>query len=151
MCCHLSRILHEIDPDTAYVVCIPYIVSAFPYFPYMVSIILCFAYMVMLPKHLNVKAIVLDRALLWAAMDAALSQGPLLWRHNDKTVIVSWNTLTSLGMSAWPYRDTTKHSYYMSLAMSPKYFKLLVRMSSNYLQLFNSSFAIGYPVFILVM
>ena len=41
----------------------------------------------MLPKHLNVEAIVLDRALLWAAMDAALSQGPLLWRHNDKTII----------------------------------------------------------------
>ena len=45
--------------------------------------------MVMLPKQLNVKAIVLDRALLWAAVDVELSQGPLLWRHNDKTVIVS--------------------------------------------------------------
>ena len=48
--------------------------------------------MVMLPKHLNAKAIVVDRVLLWAAMDAALSQGPLLWRHNDNTVIGSWNT-----------------------------------------------------------
>ena len=35
--------------------------------------------------------IVLDTALLWAAMDAALSQGPQLWRHNNKTIIVSWN------------------------------------------------------------
>ena len=48
--------------------------------------------MVMLPKHLKFKAIVRDRALLWAAMDAALSHGPLLWRRNDKTVDVSWNT-----------------------------------------------------------
>ena len=45
----------------------------------------------MLPKHLKVKAIVLDRALLWAAMEAALSQRLPLWCHNDKTVIVSWN------------------------------------------------------------
>ena len=47
--------------------------------------------MVMLPKHLNVTAIVLDRVLLWAAIDAALSQEPLLWRHNDKTVIALLN------------------------------------------------------------
>ena len=42
-------------------------------------------YMVMQP-------IVLGMALLWAAMDSSLSQGPLLWRQNDMTVIVSWNT-----------------------------------------------------------
>ena len=47
--------------------------------------------MEMLPKYLNVKAIVLDMALLWAAMDAALSQEPLLWRHDDIAIIVSWN------------------------------------------------------------
>ena len=88
----------KIDPDTAYMVCIsvslgfPYMVSIFPCFPYMVSVFPCFPYMVMLPKHLNVKTILLDRELLWAAMDATMSQGPLLWRHNDKTVIVSWNT-----------------------------------------------------------
>ena len=46
----------------------------------------------MLPKHLSVTAIVMDRALLWAATDTVLSQQPLLWRHNDKTVIVSRNT-----------------------------------------------------------
>ena len=40
----LSSTLPEIDPDTAYVVCIsvslgfPYMVSVFPCFPYMVSI-----------------------------------------------------------------------------------------------------------------
>ena len=79
--------------------------SAYPYhlvflilYPYsLVSLIwypysLVFSYMVMLPKHLNVKAIVLDKALLWAAMDSALFHEPLLWRHNDKTLIVSWNT-----------------------------------------------------------
>ena len=38
-------------------------------------------YMVTLP-------IVLSMALLWAAMDCPLSQGPLLWRHNNMTVIV---------------------------------------------------------------
>ena len=42
--CNLSSTLPEIDPDTAYVVCIsvslgfPYMVSLFPCFPYMVSI-----------------------------------------------------------------------------------------------------------------
>ena len=36
--------------------------------------------------------IVLGVALLWAAMDSPLSQGPLLWRHNDMTVIVSPDT-----------------------------------------------------------
>ena len=44
-----------------------------------------FPYMVILP-------IVLGVALLWAAMDSPLSQGPLLWRHNDMTVIVSPDT-----------------------------------------------------------
>ena len=36
--------------------------------------------------------IVLGMTLLWAAMDSSLSQRPLLWRHSDMTVIVSWNT-----------------------------------------------------------
>ena len=36
--------------------------------------------------------IVLGMVLLWAAMDSSLSQGPLLWCHNDMTVIVSRNT-----------------------------------------------------------
>ena len=64
----------------------------FSSFSYVVSIFPCFPYMVMLLKHLNVKTIVLERTLLWAAMDTALSHGPLLWRHNDTTAIVSWNT-----------------------------------------------------------
>ena len=51
-----------------------------------------FPYMVILP-------IVLGVALLWAAMDSPLSQGPLLWRHNDMTVIVSPDT-------RGPERDT---------------------------------------------
>ena len=44
VCPDLSSTLREIDPDTAYVVCIsvslsfPYMVSVFPCFPYMVSI-----------------------------------------------------------------------------------------------------------------
>ena len=47
-----------------------------PLFPYMV-----------------IQPIVLGMALLWAAMDSSLSQGPLLWHHYDMTVIVSWNML----------------------------------------------------------
>ena len=88
----------EIAPDTAYMVFLsvslgfPYMVSVFPCFPAMVFVFPCFPYMVMLPKYLNVKAIVLDRALLWAAMDVALCQGPLPWRHNYKTFMVSWTT-----------------------------------------------------------
>ena len=41
-----------------------------------------------------VKAIVLDMTLLWVI----LSQGPLLWRHNDMAVIVSWNTRSPDGI-----------------------------------------------------
>ena len=36
--------------------------------------------------------IVMDRALLWTAIDTELSQEPPLWRHNDKTVTVLPNT-----------------------------------------------------------
>ena len=70
----------------------PYMVSVFLCFPDMVCVFPCAPYMVILPKHLNVKAIVLDSALLWAAIDDALSQGTLPWRHSYKTVIVSWTT-----------------------------------------------------------
>ena len=48
-------------------------------------------HMPLLP-YMVVQPIVLGMALLWAAMDSSLSQGPLLWRHNDMTVIVSRNT-----------------------------------------------------------
>ena len=49
--------------------------------------------------YMVIQPIVLGVALLWAAMDSPLSQGPLLWRHNDTTVIVSWDT-------RGPERDT---------------------------------------------
>ena len=42
--------------------------------------------------YMVIQPIVLGMALLWVAMDSSLSQGPLLWRHNDMTVIVSRNT-----------------------------------------------------------
>ena len=48
-------------------------------------------HMPLLP-YMVIQPIVLGMALLWAAMDSSLSQGPLLWRHNNMTVIVSWNT-----------------------------------------------------------
>ena len=48
-------------------------------------------HMPLLP-YMAIQPIVLGMALLWAAMDSPLWQGPLLWRHNDMTVIVSWNT-----------------------------------------------------------
>ena len=43
-------------------------------------------------SYMVIQPIVLGMSLLWAAMDSSLSQGPLLWRHNDMTVIVSRNT-----------------------------------------------------------
>ena len=69
-------------------------VSVFSPFPKigMVSMFPCFPYMVVLPRHLNVKAIVQDMALPQAAMDTTLSQGPLLVCHNDMAAVVSWNT-----------------------------------------------------------
>ena len=39
-------------------------------------------HMPLLP-YMVIQPIVLGMALLWAAMDSSLSQGPLLWRHND--------------------------------------------------------------------
>ena len=48
-------------------------------------------HMPLLP-YMPIQPIVLGMALLWAAMDSSLSQGPLLWRQNDMAVIVSWNT-----------------------------------------------------------
>ena len=68
--------------------------SAYPYAPTSLYGI----HMPLLP-YMVIQPIVLGMALLWAAIDSALSQGPLLWRHNDKTVIVSRNT-------RWRERDT---------------------------------------------
>ena len=42
--------------------------------------------------YMVIQPIVLGMTLLLAAMNSSLSQGPLLWRHNDMTVIVSRNT-----------------------------------------------------------
>ena len=61
--------------------------SAYPYAPTSVYGI----HMPLLP-YMVIQPIVLGMALLRAAIDSALSQGPLLWRHNDMTVIVSRNT-----------------------------------------------------------
>ena len=61
--------------------------SAYPYAPTSLYGI----HMPLLP-YMVIQSIVLGMALLWAAIDSALSQGPLLWRHNDMTVIVSRNT-----------------------------------------------------------
>ena len=61
--------------------------SAYPYAPtswYGIHMPL-FPYMVIQP-------IVLGMALLWAAIHSALSQGQLLCRHNDMTIIVSRST-----------------------------------------------------------
>ena len=70
----LSSTWHDSDPNTAYIVCIsvsfgfPHISSIFPCFLYMAFVLPSFPYMVTPIKHLNVKAIVLDRrfsGLLW--------------------------------------------------------------------------------------
>ena len=68
--------------------------SAYPYAPTSLYGI----HMPLLP-YMVIQPIVLRMVLLWAAMDSSLSQGPLLWRHNDMTVIVSRNT-------RGPERDT---------------------------------------------
>ena len=56
---YFTQYVAQFEPDAAYVVslCFPYMVSIFPRIPYMV----------MLPKHLNVMDIVLDRAFLCPA------------------------------------------------------------------------------------
>ena len=61
--------------------------SAHPYAPTSLYGI----HMPLLP-YMVIQPIVLGMALLWAAIDSALSQGPLLWRHNDMNIIVSRNT-----------------------------------------------------------
>ena len=68
--------------------------SAYPYAPTSLYGI----HMPLLP-YMVIQPIVLGIVLLWAAMDSSLSQGPLVWRHNDMTVIVSRNT-------RGPERDT---------------------------------------------
>ena len=71
---HLSSTWDEIDPDTACVVCI----SVFPSFPDFGNDVQTF----------ECKGPCSGYSV---AMDAALSQGPLLWRHKGITVIISQN------------------------------------------------------------
>ena len=75
----LSSTWREIDPDTAYVVCI----SASLGFP---------LYGINMLHTLTRNANILDAAILWPATDAVLSGEPLLWRHIDMAIIVSPNT-----------------------------------------------------------
>ena len=88
---NLSSTLPEIDPDTAYVVCIS---VSLGFFLYGIRIPLFSSYGIHMPlfPYMVIPPIVLGVALLRAAMDSPLSQGPLLWRHNDMTVIVSPDT-----------------------------------------------------------
>ena len=72
--------------------------SAYPYhlvfliwYPYSLVFLIWYPY-ALTSVYMVIPPIVLGMALLWAAMDSSLSQGPLLWRHNDMTVIVSRNT-----------------------------------------------------------
>ena len=72
--------------------------SAYPYhlvfliwYPYSLVFLIYGIHMPLFP-HMVILPIVLGVALLWAAMDSPLSQGPLLWRHNEMTVIVSPDT-----------------------------------------------------------
>ena len=116
-------------------------------------------HMPLLP-YMVIQPIVLGMVLLWVAMDSSLSQGSLLWRHNDMTVIVSRNTrgraserdtqqrvdnrrsarrpLTSLGTSAWPYRVTTQYSYYINFAWYPM--KLRSYLASSVFQFLSSKY-----------
>ena len=77
-CCSLRGLHIHITWFSLYGIHIP-LLSLYgihiPLFPYMV-----------------IQPIVLGMALLWSVMDSSLSQGPLLWRHSDMTVIVSRNT-----------------------------------------------------------
>ena len=131
----LSSTLFEIDPHTAYVVCIStcsrvrsarrpltslgtsawpdrvttqysyfiqYIARNWPWYSlrglhiritwfslYGIRIPLFSLYGIHMPvsPYMEIQPIVLGVALLWAAMDSPLSQRPLLWCHNDMTVI----------------------------------------------------------------
>ena len=73
--------------------------SAYPYhlvflykwYPYSLVLLIWYPY-ALVSLYMVIQPIVLGVALLWAAMDSALSQGPLLWHHNEMTIIVSRNT-----------------------------------------------------------
>ena len=81
-----TQYVAQFEPDAAYVVSLgfPYMVSVFLCFPYMVSIFPRIPYMVMLPKHLNVMDIVLDRAFLCPAKTLHCPKR----RHCDVTMMI---------------------------------------------------------------
>ena len=87
----ISSTFREIDPDTTYVVCIyPYHLVFLIWYPH--SIVFLILYPYALFPYTVIQPIALGVALLWSAMDFPLSQGPLLWRHNNMTLIVPRNT-----------------------------------------------------------
>ena len=100
-------ILEKIDPITNAPHFIQYIAQNWPWYSlrglhiritcfslYGIRLSLFSLYGIHMPlfPYMVIQPIVLGVALLWAAMDSPLSQGPLLWHHNDMTVIVSQNT-----------------------------------------------------------
>ena len=88
---HLFSTWNEFDPNTVHVFCISICIGVSLYFIHMPLVSLCGIHISLFP-YMVIQPIVLGMALLWTAMDSSLYQGPLLWRHNDMTVIVSRNT-----------------------------------------------------------
>ena len=59
------------------------------WYPYSLVFLIWYPYAL---PYMVIQPIFMGMALLRAAMDSSLSQGPLLWRHSHMTVIVSRNT-----------------------------------------------------------
>ena len=75
----------------------------------------------------------LSMALLWAAMDSSLSQGPLLWRHNDMTVKPG---LYSMRAYTRAYADCRRSCLYFCRRLRPAHTRVYARIrrqSSNML------------------
>ena len=67
-------------------------ITWFPLYGIRIPLFSLYGIHVPLLPYMVIQPIVLGMALLWVAMDSSLSQGPLLWHHNDMTVIVPRNT-----------------------------------------------------------
>ena len=109
----IHRTLREFDPNTAYVVCISICIGFSLYCIHMplfslngIHMPLFSLYGIHMPlfPYMVIQPIVLGMAFLWAAMDSPLSQGPLLWRHNDLTIIVS-RTMRGHERDTWQCLD----------------------------------------------
>ena len=98
---YLSCSLREIDPDTAYVVLrgLRIRITWIPLYDIRIPLFSLYGIHMPLFPYMAIQPIVLGMALLWAAIDSLLSQGPIMWRHNDMTVIVTRHT-------CWRERDT---------------------------------------------